>query len=236
MTPANDKLDGTYMYAGKAATDGSNTYLFGWCPTKAGFTDNGSRDFGGNLIVHQLSQNDDGTLNVRAASSITKPFSQKQALNLVLKQESIGYDGNNVTFTANQADRFLVYDRLAGERMITGTISNIQAGAEFGFVFGMDKEVQNTNYYKINCSEANDMVAGMAVAGGGAQTDGKVNIALEPGKDYTFKIVIDGSVCVVYINDKVALTSRIYSLQNNLWGLFASKGGVEFKNVQSFGL
>lgn len=236
VIPANDKLDGQYMYASKVATNGTDTYLFGWCATKSGSSDVGSRDFGGNLIVHKLTQNNDGTLNVTVPDNIEKIFAKSQPLNLVLKEQNILQDGGNVSFKANNEDAFLVFERIAGEHMITATISNIQAGAEFGFVFGMDKALQRTSYYKINFSEANEMVSGLAVNDGAPQTDGKINFAFQPGKQHQLKVIIDGSVCVVYIDDKVALTSRIYSVNNNLWGLFARKGGVDFKNIQLFGL
>ncbi len=235
-TPANDKLDGQYMYASKVASDGTNHYLFGWCATKSGSSDAGSRDFAGNLVVHQLTQNNDGTLNVLAPANIENSFKQNQPLNLVLKQENVGYDNNNISFPASDEESFITYDRIAGEHMITATISNIQAGAEFGFVFGMDKALGNTNFYKIDFSETDHAVSGLSVVANTPIVNGKVPLALEPGKDYQLKIIIDGSVCVIYVDDKVALTSRIYSINNNLWGLFANKGSVEFKNIQLFGL
>ena len=234
--PVNDKLDGQYMYASKVASNGTDTYLFGWCATKSGSSDAGSRDFGGNLVVHQLMQNASGTLNVGLPKNIENVFAKSQPLTLVLKEQEIGLEANNVSFKAGTASSSIVFDRIAGARMITATISNIQPGTEFGVLFGMDKAALAPNYYKINFNEASDLLSGMPVINNASRIDGKVNLALEPGKDYQLKIIIDGSVCVVYVDNKVALTSRIYSLNNNLWGLFAAKGGVDFKNIQMFGL
>lgn len=230
-TPANDKLDGQYMYSSKVATDGKNTYLFGWCATKGGSTDAGTRDFGGNLVVHQLSQNSDGTLNIGVPENVANAFAQNRALNVTLKQQSIDISGNNVSFKAANDVAYLLYDRLAGETKITATV-NVQEGAACGLVFGMDKALQSTGFYKIDFSSSNDLLSGISPAG----VDGKVTLHLEPGKDYQLKVLIAGSVCVVYVDDKVALTSRIYAANNNYWGLYASKAAVSFKNVQLFKL
>lgn len=235
-TPVNDKLDGQYMYASKVASDGTNTYLFGWCPTKGGSSDQGNRDFGGNLVVHQLMQNSDGTLKVGLPANIEKSFTRNEPLNLVLKQKDIQFENNAASFKNNPQEAVVLFDRITGKHKITATISNIVPGAEFGFVFGMDKAIQNTNYYKLNFNESNDLLSGLRIGNNSPSTDGKVNLVLEAGKDYEVTIIIDGSVCVVYVNNQVALTSRIYALNNNQWGLYASKGNIIFKNIQLTGL
>lgn len=233
-TPANDKLDGAYMYASKIAGDGRNNYLFGWCPTKSGSNDAGSRDFGGNLVVHELTQNADGTLNVSTPANIDDVFVNEQPLNLVLKQQDINFDNNNISFPSTGAENLITFDRIAGSRKITATISGIEIGAEFGVAFGMDKAAGNSNYYKINFSESNDDIAGRAISNNTPVENDKMYISLEPGKEYQLKIIIDGSVCTVYIDNKTALTSRVYSINNNLWGLY-SKGSVAFKDVKLYG-
>ena len=224
------------MYASKVATDGTNSYLYGWCATKSGSSDAGSRDFGGNLIVHQLTQNSDGTLSVGMPKGADQSFTQTQVLNTAIKQQNIGVDGNTVSFPTLNEESYLLFDRITGEHMITATVSDIQAGAEFGFVLGMDKTLQQSSYYKIRFSKANDQVTGMAVSNGTEHPDGVLPVSLEPGKEYKIKMVMEGSVCVVYINDQVALTSRIYSMNNRFWGLFARKGSVRFKDISLKGL
>ncbi|MEP7144438.1 MAG: glycoside hydrolase domain-containing protein, partial [Ferruginibacter sp.] len=106
--------------------------------------------------------------------------------------------------------------------------------AKLGLVFGMDKALQRNSFYKIELNEKDNSISGLSVVNGNPVVNGKANVALEPGKDYQLKAVINGSVCVVYINDKVALTSRIYALNNNLWGLYA-RGGVTFSSISMMG-
>ena len=231
--PANDKFDGQYMYASKVATDGTNYYLFGWCPTKSGAKDGGSRDFGGNLVVHQLTQNADGSLDVKNPATVESQYPKETGLALTLKEQSVGLEANNVYFPNREENAFIVFDRLAGDRMITATIGNVQAGAEFGFVFGMDKAVQNTSYYQLNFKQADNLLSGISINNNTPKTEGVVNLKLEAGKEYPVKIMINGSVCVIYVNNQVALTTRIYSANHMMWGLFGNKG-VSFKNIKVY--
>ena len=230
ITPANDKLDGQYMYASKIASNGTDTYLFGWSPTKSGSSDAGFREFGGNLVVHKLMQNTDGTLSVLLPTNIEKLFTKQQTITPVLKEEKVNYSGTNAIFGNGSNEQYLVFDKIAGSHLITATISNMTADAKVGLVFGMDKALQRSSFFKIELNEKDNTISGLSVVNGNTVVNGKVNVALEPGKDYQLKAVINGSVCVVYINDKVALTSRIYAIDNNLWGLYA-KGGATISNI-----
>lgn len=232
ITPANDKLDGPYMYASKTATDGTNTYLFGWCATKAGLTDNGARDFGGNLVTHRLTQNSDGTLNVQSVPAVAAAFSKVARPSLTLRQQDISVTDSSVVFPASDERAYILYDRVQGEHMIQATVTGISAGAGFGLVFGMDKALQNSSYYQVRFDQSSGLVSGNPVTGGAVGTDGFVPFTLTPGESYDLKVIFEGTVCVVYINDQVALTSRIYSMPGNFWGLFAEKGTVRFDHLQ----
>jgi beta-fructofuranosidase len=74
------------------------------------------------------------------------------------------------------------------------------------------------------------------VASGNTTTECAVPFTLTAGKDYNFKVIIENSIATLYFNDQVALSTRIYSLQNHSWGIFSNNGSVAFKNLKSFGL
>lgn len=234
-TPAADKLDGAYMYASKIASNSTDTYLFGWCPTKSGSSDGGNRDFGGNLVVHRLTQNSDGTLNVTVPAAVEGVFTKPLPLNLAIKRTDIAFEGTSVSFKNTSDEALILFERLNGSRMITATVSGVSAGSEFGFIFGMDKGLQRENHFRISLSEADDKVSGMTVVNNSPRTDGTVSLSLQPGTEHKLKLILQGSVCVLYVDDKVALTSRIYSANNNLWGFFARNGNIVFKDIKVSG-
>lgn len=229
--PVNDKLDGSYMYASKIASNSTDSYLFGWCPTKSGSSDAGSRDFGGNLVVHHLKQNTDGTLGINIPATIEKAVSRAMPLNLVVKRQDVGFDGSVVSFKKTDDEAMLLFERLQGTHIITATASGIETGSEFGFVFGMDKTLRNNNYYKMSVNEAKDELSAIAVINGVPRVDAKINFSIQPAAEHQIKLAVNGSVCVLYIDGKVALSSRIYSANNSPWGFFATKGNIVFKNI-----
>ena len=65
LSADDDMFDGLAYGAGKTAGDGSQRYLCGWLPTRAGETDDGEWLWGGNLVVHEVVAQQDGSLTVR---------------------------------------------------------------------------------------------------------------------------------------------------------------------------
>ena len=49
---------------------------------------------------------------------------------------------------------------------------------------------------------------------------------------YNITICTDNSICVVYINDKVAYTNRIYGMQKNPWSINSYSGTIEISNLK----
>ncbi len=230
--PDNDIFDGKYMYASKVAMGNDHTYLFGWVPYKSGLNDFGDRRWGGNLVVHELVQNEDGNLKTKLPKKIANVFTQELPLKLAMKEVNIRYEGNEVQFQGVNNNEYLLFDRIKGQKMITATVSNLKANSKFGLLFGMRNKGENTDYYKIAFDVNNGTVSGIDVHNGNEKMDAHVPFAMNPQDSYEIKVVIDGSVCVVYLNDEIALSSRIYSLDNNFWGIYTDKGNVEFKDIR----
>lgn len=232
--PKIDVFDGQYMYAAKVEQGKEHTYLLGWVPTKTGATDYGSRMWGGDLVVHELKQNKDGTLRVVIPETVEGVFTESIPLKTILKPVNIKQIGSSFVFRDEENNNIVLFDQIKGKKMITATVSGIKQHSEFGFIFGKGKKVGDNKYYKININASTGITSGISVNNDGSKIDASVNFLLSPGKSYQLKLVIDGSVCVIYLNHKIALTLRIYSISNNFWGLYSSEGTVTFKNVELF--
>jgi beta-fructofuranosidase len=76
ITPDDDCFDGRALYAAKTATDGQHRYLFGWNPTRTNKKDYSTWDWGGNLVVHELKQEPDGTLTAAVPATIDAAFAK----------------------------------------------------------------------------------------------------------------------------------------------------------------
>lgn len=73
IRPERDTFDGRNFYAAKIGHDGENHYVYGWNPTRGencwGFDpvndfgkDYQTYNWGGSIIVHKLTQHEDGSL------------------------------------------------------------------------------------------------------------------------------------------------------------------------------
>jgi beta-fructofuranosidase len=56
-------------------------------------------------------------------------------------------------------------------------------------------------------------------------------LSMTPGKPVQIKAVAEGSCLVVYADDKVALSCRMYDHKAGSVGLFAAEGDVRFERV-----
>lgn len=75
-------------------------------PTKEGYTDSGNCDWTGSLVVHELSQNEDGTLAAKIPESILTHAAGDQALSGILQSDGvIGEDAHFTITSQGEADR-----------------------------------------------------------------------------------------------------------------------------------
>jgi len=49
---------------------------------------------------------------------------------------------------------------------------------------------------------------------------------------FNVKIIIEKSVCVVYVNDHVAFTNRIYKMDQNPWTIYVDQGSITVNGLK----
>ena len=57
-------------------------------------------------------------------------------------------------------------------------------------------------------------------------------IPLITGKPVDLKVFVDGTICEVYANGKVAMSARLYNRYRGQWGLFVNEGVAQFWNTK----
>ena len=50
-------------------------------------------------------------------------------------------------------------------------------------------------------------------------------------KLFDVKIIIEKSVCVMYVNNNVAFTNRIYKMDQNPWTIFSDQGEIRVTDL-----
>lgn len=233
-------LDSRGFYAGKTASDGTNRYIWGWCPTRSG-NDNtevgaypNEPEWAGNLVAHKVIQHEDGTLSLGLVESIGSKFTAESAVKVMEQSEGITQDKDN--YTLND-EAYMLFNRLNVHNKISFTVKTSGKTDKFGFSFvrGKDSEKyytivvnpeDNGNKRKINFEEEGKKGKGFIAGIDGYLFDTPADNV------YNVTVYTDNSVCTVYINDNVAYTNRIYGIQKNCWSINSYSGSIEVSNLE----
>ncbi len=244
MWPDNREgyLDSRGLYAGKTASDGRNRYLWGWCPTRAG--QNNAEvgappmepEWGGNLVAHKIIQHEDGSLTLGAIPAIDRKYSKE------IEVDVTGWNADGSVEEENGVYRLSSYSHLLFNRLdVCNKLSFKVKAADMKTKFGIsvargsDSEKwytmivnpENDGYKrKINFEEEGEKGRGFIVGIDGYFFD-------TPADDeYDITIYTDNSILVMYINDNVAYTNRIYGMAKNCWSINCYEGSITVSDLK----
>ncbi len=234
------KLDSRAFYAGKTASDGKNRYIWGWCPTRDNYktdiykantsvSDNKEPLWSGALVCHRVIQHADGKLSLGVVPAMAAKYNQQQPVNVM---SSKGWDSGKLSGEG----AYVLYNRLGAHNHISFTAVTADKNDKFGIslVRGTDSKKyytmvinpeDNGNKHKINFEEEGS--EGMGFVKG---IDGYFFPTPADNK-YNIDIYTDNSVLVMYINDNVCYTQRIYGIRKNCWSINSYGGNVTVSNV-----
>ncbi len=223
ITPEEDMIDGEYFYAAKTASEGNKLYVFGWTARKSPQSDIGNKDWAGNMVIHQIHQNADGTLTFKAPEAIEAIFTKQIAL------ESENKIGN---VTENNAN-FQLDGKASVSFKSAGNKTKINASISLGNSVGSAGFKFNTNeagsYYKIVLEISNNRIAAYNSA---MQLVAKIPFKIESGVNYDVEIISDSSICTFYIGGKKVLSNRIYGRELTKWGLISDGQQFNVSNLK----
>jgi beta-fructofuranosidase len=224
--PQNDRIDGEYFYAGKTASDGNKRYVFGWNARKTPETDLGNKDWAGNMVIHELTQNSDGTLGTQAPEAVKKIFSKKTTVEVdaTLGDVTINNGSYSLSGTTNKA--MVTFKPVDKRAKINAEVTLTSTTGMTGFVF----HTNNTgSYYKIVLDATKNTIIGYNSA---SQEDTRIPFQFKTNTKYDVEMIVEGSIVVLYINGKAALTNRIYGREKNKWGVISEGQNTTITNLR----
>ncbi|KRB59943.1 glycoside hydrolase family 32 protein [Flavobacterium sp. Root186] len=225
-TPENDIIDGEYFYAGKTASDGGKRYVFGWNARKTPENDLGNKDWAGNMVIHELIQNSDGTLGTQAPQKVKDLFSKKITAEVDKISENVTINNGNYTLSGVTNKALATFKSIGKKAKITAEVTLGNANGISGFVFHTN---DSGSYYKIVFDITKGKIIGYNSA---SQEVTRIPFQFQTNTKYAVEIITEGSVVVLYINGKAALTNRIYGRDKNKWGLIAEGQNTVISNLQ----
>ena len=181
------------------------------------------------MVCHKIIQHADGTLTLGAVPAMSGKYSQTQSTNVMA---SNGY--SNGTLTGD--DAYVLYSRLGYHNHLSFTVTTSNNWDKFGIslvrnadakkYYTMVVNPENENWRKVNFeqegSEGKGFIEGIDGYGFSRPAD---NV-------YKIDIYTDNSVMVMYINDNVCYTNRIYGIQKNNWSINNYGGSITVSDVR----
>jgi len=128
----------------------------------------------------------------------------------------------------------VVMSKLSGIKKITGRFTPSGQQGKFGLMFNVgpqqtgslnlvfDQAKQQVAFYNTDTSKINKANPELAVP-----------VSLQPGESYNFTLLIDDTVAVLYVNDQMALSTRMYALPEHQWGIFSVDSDVVLSELNS---
>ena len=211
-------LDSRGFYAGKTASDGQDRFIWGWCATKAGQSNSGNPDWGGNLVMHKLIQHADGTLTLGEAPAIAALFPNAKA----------EADFNLTGFEHK------LFPRLGTENRLSFTVTASSADDRFGISFGRGSDSVAYPTLIVNPEGSDRRKINFEEEGGAGFISGGDGYLFNTPADnvYNITVVTDNSVVTLYINDCAAYTGRVYGTQKNPWSINCYDGSISVSNIK----
>jgi beta-fructofuranosidase len=231
VAPPDDQLDSRAWYAAKSAGDEDERYIFGWLATRSGDQDTGEWQWGGNLVVYQLIQREDGTLGVTAPQSVKQAFAGdcSQRAQPVLGD----WQGEGNSWQTDATGRYsaLSLGELPETCRIEATLTWDSSVHGLGLFFKADPELVEP-YHELRFEpHRNRLVTDRR------QRQLDIPFVLErqcpapPDGRLPVEVLIDGDCLVAYVDGGIALSARIYQRSGAMWGLFAKDGKAGFESV-----
>lgn len=231
--PFEGKLEGLSFYAGKTASDGVNRYIWGWCATREGNTNERNTDWAGALVAHKLVQNEDGTLGFTYPDAVYVAYNQPITLTEMNKSTEV--EGNPTVGYQLKAGESVRFARLQYMNKIEMKVTTTPESSVFGlsFVDCSDRDYKYNVYIEDRWQNLKfDKVTTLEGGGEDRATINSKEFYRPSDGVYQVTVFTDHSVCVVYINGQYAFTNRIYDMQRNPWAIFCADGEVTISDIK----
>jgi beta-fructofuranosidase len=220
LAPQDDAFDGRAYYAGRTISHTGKRFLFGWVPTKENNDDKANYQWAGTMVIHEVSQRSDGTLGVRAPSSVWQAFGTPERL-ADIKLSSID-SRMQASIAHRSGDLFRFEARL---KFKTGTRSfalklyeDEESGESYQFNFSVR---ENKFYFETSPNQPwyQNMTMGL-----------ERPATLVPEKSYTLRLIVDGAIGTLYVDD-IALNVRMYRRPGEGISVSVTDGALELNAI-----
>ncbi|MHB9034025.1 MAG: hypothetical protein ACYC6L_13380 [Anaerolineae bacterium] len=229
LAPADDYFDGRAFYAAKTVSDGRRRFLAGWLCTKAKDEDKGGYEWGGSLLVHELQQRQDGTLGCKLADEVAASYARP----IAFKPQPVfgGWQIDSGTYRADAARAFagLTLAELPEAFMVRASLEWTPGTRSLGLLLRADSAL--TDWYAAAIEPGRGLLKFDRWLRAWDYPWLERPLRLQ-GNRAELTVLVNGSEIVIYVDDSVALSGRLYDLKGGWLGLYASEGQAVFSSIR----
>ena len=233
--PADNVLDGCgfIFYAAKTALLDGTRYLCGWLGRAGLSADSGIYQWAGNVLNHQLLQNEDGTLGVREPASFARYFTSDKPFRAVQKEGKVKIRKNNIQLSAGEGAYALADMGTRAPTMMLECDVTFDAGGRAGFAFG-GSEADPT--YTALCLDAGENLLhyeGYEIPElTRFDPTAYTRFDFSANTEHHVKLICENEIVVLYVDGLKALSLRVgHSINGAHIGVFADGCSAAFRNI-----
>ncbi|BDZ40149.1 glycoside hydrolase family 32 protein [Microbacterium suwonense] len=231
LPPGDDQIDTRAFYAAKSVERGGRRFFVGWIATREGETDDGAWQWAGTMSVLEADQRPDGSLSFRLPEEMTASFG-----------ESLGAGMPALPLTLNAVDRYV--DVVGVEDMpdaflLSAEIEIDEATEEVGVLVRSSSDGDEAGAIRLEPRRSRivfDCWPRTLTGSEQWQISGDVPFVFErpcplaPGR-HRVDILVEGEIVVAVVDERVALSTRLYRRAGERIGFFANGGGAELVSL-----
>lgn len=232
--PADASLDDVGLYAAKTFHAGGRHLLVGWIASHEGARDAGSRLWGGVLsLPREVSVGADGTLRVCCAPEIVAAL-RNLAADLKSPWLAVSGDwskrGGQVAVNASEADSLLALPGAPTDYLVQFDVT-LRKGGRAGAIVRLSES--GDAGYLLTLDQARRQLALRRWEG---WREGRPiyerPLPLPAGRSVKCRVFVQGNVLEAFVDDRVALSARIYDRPTGGLGLYAVAGEASFRELR----
>ena len=230
LAPADDAFDTRAYYAAKTASDGKRRFLFGWNPTREGETDEGRWQWGGNLVIHEIVQQPDGTLATKVPPEVAGHFATQTALTIEPQIGAWQIAGDSSAVDAQDGFAWCRLGTMPATCRLDATITFSASTAAVGLVVRADAGLDA--YYQVRLEPHHQrLVFDRWPRPGDQPIMLERPVTLRPDTPVHLQLFADGTLFEIYVDGKVALSTRGYAHTGGDWGVYVNQGSATFSDL-----
>jgi len=236
ITPKVYSFDGHAFYAAKSASDGNRRIMFGWNPLKDQEKDNRSWIWGGTIIPHELVQAEDGTLYAKCPEEIKAAYGTKCSIVESYRMGDVMVSAGTITLGTSAGKSVYLFEQMPKNCRIELDFTVCDDVGDFGVLLRTSERADQ--YYAVKLEPKYNRMAfdKLPRINGTAhvQVDTERYCPVIPGQKHHMTLIVEDNVCETYVDDRVAMSARMFDRREGCLGLFAQNTSVKFENISVY--